>query len=67
MFVKGKGKQLRKQMPSLLVQMFSRLFGERSEPGKPMVFRALPVTREEAEKNRRFFRALSVTCAVYNK
>lgn len=39
MFVKGRGKWLGKQMPSLLEQMFSQLFGERSDLGKPKVFR----------------------------
>ena len=55
MFVKGKGKRLGKQMPSLLVQMFSQLFGERSEPGKTKFLRALPVTREKAEEKRSFY------------
>ena len=55
MFVEGKGKWLNKQLASLLVQRLIQLFGERSEPGKPWVFRALPVTQEKAEENRRFF------------
>ena len=39
MFEKGRGRRLGKQMPGLPVQMFSQLSGERSDRGKPKVFR----------------------------
>lgn len=42
MFAKGRVKRTGKQMPSLLEQMLSRTFDERSETGKPKVFRSLP-------------------------
>lgn len=39
MSAKGRAKCPKKQLPSLLGQALLRGFGERSEPGKPKVFR----------------------------
>ncbi len=39
MSAKGRAKCPKKQLPSLLGQVLLRGFGERSEPGKPKVFR----------------------------
>ena len=38
MCVQGRAKWIEKQMSSLLEQMLSYPFGERSDPGKPKVF-----------------------------
>ena len=44
---KGERQMAEKQMPSLLVQMPFRAFGERSDRGKPKVFRGSALEARE--------------------
>lgn len=46
MFVKGRVKYLRKHLPSLLEQMLSQVFDERSDLRKPMASSGLPAANK---------------------